>query len=110
VVATAERIVGTDEVAAAGITIPAHLVAAVSEVPFGAHPSSCYPAYAYDRPHLAGYVRAASAGGDELAGYLDRFITGAPNEEAYRKVVGEQQLAALGRWSESIEAWKELFA
>jgi glutaconate CoA-transferase, subunit A len=109
VVATAERIVSTDEVAAAGITIPAHLVAAVSEVPFGAHPSSCYPAYAYDRPHLAGYVRAASAGGDTLAGYLDRFVTGAPNEEAYRKVVGEQQLAALGRWSQSIEAWKGLF-
>jgi glutaconate CoA-transferase subunit A len=109
VVATAERIVSTDEIIAAGITIPAHLVAAVSEVPFGAHPSSCYPDYAYDRPHLAGYVRAASAGGDALAGYLDRFVTGAPNEEAYRKVVGEQQLAALGRWSQSIEAWKGLF-
>ena len=110
VVATAERIAGTEEVAASGITIPAHLVAAVSEVPFGAHPSSCYPAYAYDRPHLAGYVRAAAAGGDTLAGYLDRFVTGAPTEESYREAVGEQQLTALGRWSESIEAWKELFA
>ncbi len=109
VVATAEQIVGTEELIVAGITIPGHLVAAVSEVPFGAHPSSCYPAYAYDRPHLAGYVRAAAAGGAELAGYLDRFVTGAPTEEAYRKVVGEQQLAALGRWSESVETWKELF-
>jgi glutaconate CoA-transferase subunit A len=109
VVATAERIVSTEEVAVAGITIPGHLVAAVCEVPYGAHPSSCYPLYAYDRPHLADYVRAAAAGGEELAGYLERFITGAPTEEAYRKVVGEQQLAALGRWSESIETWKELF-
>lgn len=110
VVATAERIAGTEEVAASGITIPAHLVAAVSGVPFGAHPSSCYPDYAYDRPHLAGYVRAAAAGGDALAGYLDRFVIGAPTEEAYREAVGEQRLAALGRWPESIETWKELFA
>ncbi|MGH3823383.1 MAG: CoA transferase subunit A [Pseudonocardiaceae bacterium] len=109
VVATAERIVGTEEIVVAGITIPGHLVAAVSEVPFGAHPSSCYPVYAYDRPHLASYVQAATAGGEELVGYLDRFVTGVPTEEAYRKVVGEQQLAALTRWSESIETWKALF-
>jgi glutaconate CoA-transferase subunit A len=109
VVATAERIVGTEEVAAAGITIPGYLVAAVSEVPFGAHPSSCYPAYAYDRPHLAGYVQAATAGGEELVSYFARFIMGAPTEEAYRKVVGEQQLAALSCWPESVETWKALF-
>lgn len=109
VVATAERIVSTEEVAAAGITIPGHLVAAVSEVPFGAHPSSCYPAYAYDRPHLADYVRAAAAGDGELACYLDRFVTGVSHEEGYRKVVGEEQLSALGRWSESTKVWKGLF-
>jgi glutaconate CoA-transferase, subunit A len=109
VVATAERIVSTEDVAAAGITIPGHLVAAVSEVPFGAHPSSCYPAYAYDRPHLADYARAAATGDDGLAGYLDRFVTGVPDEDGYRKVVGEEQLTALGRWSESTEVWKGLF-
>lgn len=109
VVATAERVASTEEVVAAGITIPGHLVAAVSEVPFGAHPSSCYPAYAYDRPHLADYVRAAVVGDGELAGYLDRFVTGVPDEDSYRKVVGEEQLAALCRWSESTEAWKGLF-
>ena len=36
-------LVSTEEVAAAGVTIPAHIVAAVVEAPFGAHPSSCYP-------------------------------------------------------------------
>jgi glutaconate CoA-transferase subunit A len=110
VVATVERIVSTEEVVTAGITIPAHLVAAVAEVPFGAHPTSCYPAYAYDRPHIAEYVRCATAGGEELAGYQDRYITGAPTEDAYRKLVGEDRLAALQRWPGSIEAWKELFA
>lgn len=110
VVATVERIASTDEVAAAGITIPGHLVTAVAEVPYGAHPSSCYPAYAYDRPHLAQYVRAASAGGTELVAYLDRYVTGTPSEDAYRKVVGDEQLTAIGTWSESTEAWKGLFS
>jgi glutaconate CoA-transferase subunit A len=81
----------------------------VAEVPYGAHPTSCYPGYAYDRPHLAEYVRAATAGGDELAGYIDRYVTGTATEEAYRKVVGEERLAALGQWSASTQAWKDLF-
>jgi glutaconate CoA-transferase, subunit A len=109
VVATVERIGSVDEVAAAGVTIPAHLVSAVAEVPYGAHPSSCYPAYAYDRAHLTEYVRAATAGGAELANYLDRYLTGEPTEEAYRKLIGADRLAALGQWSESIDTWKGLF-
>jgi glutaconate CoA-transferase subunit A len=79
-------------------------------VPYGAHPSSCYPAYAYDRPHLAQYVRAATAGGAELLAYLDRYVTGTPTEDAYRKVIGDEQLAAIGGWSESTEVWKGLFS
>ena len=110
VVATVDRLASTDEVAAAGITIPAHLVAAVAEVPYGAHPTSCYPGYAYDRPHLAEYVGAAQHGGEALSRYLERYVTGAPTEEAYRKLIGEERLAALGRWPESADAWKELFA
>jgi glutaconate CoA-transferase subunit A len=96
-------------VAAAGVTIPGYLVTAVAEVPYGAHPSSCYPAYAYDRPHLAQYVRAATAGDADLAAYMDRYIIGTPTEDAYRKVIGEERLAAIGSWSSSTEAWKELF-
>jgi glutaconate CoA-transferase subunit A len=91
------------------VTVPAHLVSAIAEVPYGAHPSSCYPGYAYDRSHLAEYVRAATAGDTELAGYLDRYVTGTADEETYRKVVGEERLARLRRWSISIEEWKELF-
>ncbi|MGH3947568.1 MAG: CoA transferase subunit A [Pseudonocardiaceae bacterium] len=110
VVATVERTASTEEVAAAGITIPGHLVTAVAEVSYGAHPTSCYPDYAYDRRHIAEYIRAATACDADLAYYLDRYVTGPPSEEAYRKVVGEQRLAGLGAWSASTEAWKELFA
>lgn len=110
VVATVERLVSTGEVAEAGITVPGHLVAAVTEVPYGAHPSSCYPHYAYDRRHLGAYVEAARAGGEALSRYLETYVTGAPTEDAYRKLAGEDHLAGLRRWSESLEAWKELFA
>jgi len=109
VVATVDRLVGYEEVERAGVTVPGHLVTAIAEVPYGAHPTSCYPGYAYDRPHLGTYVAAAAAGGDALAGYLDTYVVSVPDEEAYRKVVGADQLAALGTWSQSTARWKELF-
>jgi glutaconate CoA-transferase, subunit A len=95
VVATVDRLVSSDEVVAAGVVVPAHLVAGVAEVPFGAHPTSCDPGYAYDREHLAEYVRAAGAGGDALQGYLDRYVHLAGGEDEYRAVVGEERLRAL---------------
>jgi glutaconate CoA-transferase subunit A len=107
VVATVDEIVSTERVRQAGITIPGHLVAAVSEVPYGAHPSSCYPGYGYDRPHLREYVAAATGTGP--ADYLARYVYEV-DEEAYRKLVGEERLSGLRRWSESIEDWKGLFA
>lgn len=109
VVATVDELVSTEDVVAAGVTVPAHLVAAVVEVPFGAHPTSCYPRYAYDRAHLREYVAAAQAGGDELAAYLRRYVHDAGDEGGYQKAVGCDRLDRLTRWSDSTEAWKELF-
>lgn len=104
VVASVDRLVPTAEVAAAGVTIPAHRVAAVTEAPFGAHPTSCYPGYAYDRDHLAEYVAAATTGGDAVEAYLDRYVR--PGEDAYRDLVAPHRLTG---WSASDESWKELF-
>ena len=104
VVATVDRLAPTDEVVAAGVVVPAHLVAAVAEVPFGAHPSSCYPGYAYDRPHLATYLAAATAGGPALAEYLERYVHA--GEDAYRHDV---EAGRLADWSASTGAWQELF-
>ena len=108
VVATVDELVSTDEVTAAGVTIPAHLVAAVTEVPYGAHPSSCYPRYGYDRAHLREYVSAAQSGPDDLEKYLGVYLGG--SEQDYRAAVGAGRLAALATWSESTAAWQELFA
>jgi glutaconate CoA-transferase subunit A len=108
VIATVDEIRSPEEVAAAGITIPGHLVAAMAEVPFGAHPSSCYPRYAYDRAHLREYASAAQAGPEDLAKYLAVYVHG--TEQTYREAVGAAQLGALAGWSQSTDAWKEIFA
>jgi glutaconate CoA-transferase subunit A len=107
VIATVDRLVPTDEVIASGVTIPAHLVAAVAEVPFGAHPTSCYPRYAYDRGHLREYVSAAQSGAAGLDKYLATYVNG--SEESYRAAIGADRLGALTTWSQSTGAWQELF-
>jgi glutaconate CoA-transferase, subunit A len=110
VVATADEIGSPDEIAAAGITIPAHLVTAVAEVPFGAHPSSCYPRYGYDRNHLHEYVAAAQAGPDEAGKYLDAYVHGTGTEGGYREAVGPARLGVLAELPGTTAGWKELFA
>src|SRR6185437_6074882 len=94
-------------VVAMGVTIPGHLVAAVVTAPFGAHPTSCYPRYAYDRDHLREYVSAAQSGTADLDKYLAAYVNG--SEESYRAAVGPGRLAALAAWSRSATAWQELF-
>ena len=107
VIATVDELVATDEVVAMGVTIPGHLVAAVVTAPFGAHPTSCYPRYAYDRDHLREYVSAAQSGADGLEKYLATYVNG--SEESYQAAVGASRLAALTTWSQSTAAWQELF-
>ena len=108
VIATVDELVSTEELTACGVTIPGHLVAATVEAPFGAHPTSCYPRYAYDRDHLREYVSAAQSGPVDLDKYLTTYVSG--SEESYREAVGTRRLAALAGWSASTTAWQELFA
>ena len=105
-VVTVERFAPADEVAAEGIVLPAFLVDAVVEAPLGAHPTSCYPHYAYDRAHLREWVGAA--GSDEgVRDYLDRYVT-AGGETAYRAALGEERIAGLREWQDSTARWMEL--
>ena len=44
----------------------------------GAHPTACYPFYAYDRSHTAFYYEAARKGPEIFAAeYLEVFVYGA---------------------------------
>ena len=107
VVVTVERVASEPEVAEAGVVLPYFAVTAVVEAPYGAHPTSCYPHYTYDRAHMGEWVSAAAS--DEGAGhYVERYVLG--SEEAYRKVIGEDHLRALGEWSTSDDRWRELLS
>ena len=108
VVATVDRIVPTEEVKRAGIVIPAYRVAAVVETPFGAHPTSCYPGYAYDRAHIGEWVKAASTEAGASA-YLDRFVNSV-DESGYRSLIGQENLHRLTRYAESSDAWMSLYS
>lgn len=105
-IVTVERLAPSDEVAADGIVLPSFLVDAVVEAPLGAHPTSCYPHYAYDRAHLREWVGAARS--DEgVRDYLGRYVT-AGGEAAYLEAVGAERLDGLREWQESHARWMEL--
>ena len=108
VVATVDELVSTEQVTAAGVTIPGHLVAAVAHVPFGAHPSSCYPRYAYDRAHLREYVTAAQAGPRGPGEVPGRLRAGQRGELPRRD--RRRPAHPASRWSKSTEVWQELFS
>ena len=112
VLATIEEIVPTSRLGElGGVHIPYFYVTAVSEVPMGAHPTACYPFYAYDRPHTALYYEAARKGaGVFCAEYLNIFVHGAPDHADYlARIGGEATRTRLASWSNGSDAWKQLY-
>ena len=109
VIATVEKIVPTEELHDRGVVIPGYFVQAIAEVPFGAHPASCYPSYSYDRAHMSTYVQAA-AKPESADGYVADWVNVPGGEDEYRNKVGAESLTRLTQWSESIDQWKGLFS
>ncbi|MDE0652949.1 MAG: CoA transferase subunit A, partial [bacterium] len=78
--------------------LPGFVVDAIVEVPWGAHPTSFNPLYGYDSAlHLA-WVAAARS--DEGTGeFLDRYVYGPADHDAYLAAVGgAERMAALAHW------------
>lgn len=112
VLATVEKIVSTQALSELrGALIPYFYVTAVSEVPMGAHPTACYPFYAYDRRHTALYHAAARAGADAFkTDYLDVFVHGALTHEAYlARIDADAIRARLASWADGDDAWARLY-
>ncbi|MGY6278381.1 CoA transferase subunit A, partial [Methylomonas sp. MgM2] len=111
VLATFEELVETEQLSEMGISIPFFYVTAVAEVPYGAHPTACYPFYAYDRQHTAEYYRVASEGTDEFRqAYLQPYIYGCRSHSQYLEAIGgEAALQRLATWRQSAEAWMALY-
>jgi len=111
VIATVEQIISHEELAQKGVTIPYFYVTAISEVPYGAHPTSCYPSYAYDREHTTCYYQAAKPGAVSFReNYLNPFVYDCKDNDAYIEAIGgKARLADLEQWDAGMEQWMKLY-
>lgn len=111
IIATVDRLLPEEELRAMQPNVPYFWVEAVVEVPYGAHPTSCYPFYAYDRTHLAEYYKAAQAGPDTfMQEYLTPYVFAVPTHDAYlQKIGGNTKFQRLESWKNGDDAWRSLF-
>lgn len=68
-------------------TIPCHLVTAVVELPYGAHPCSSHGYYTFDEDHIRKYLQYARHP-DRFQEYLDHYIYGRENLYEYLEIIG----------------------
>ena len=111
VIVTVEEIIPEKQMIEEGPTIPYYETTAVVEAPFGAHPTSCYPYYAYDREHLSEYMKSARESAEAFKErYLNKYVYGVKSPEEYLdKVGGKAKRDRLASWKEGRERWMELF-
>jgi acyl CoA:acetate/3-ketoacid CoA transferase alpha subunit len=85
----AERIVPTEYIRreAERTVIPGLLVSHVVELPFAAHPTSCYGEYDYDAAEIERYVKATGTP-ESLKAYLDAYVYGVKDHWEYLEKVG----------------------
>jgi glutaconate CoA-transferase subunit A len=97
--AASRVIVTCEEVVPAGFlrqdpdqnSLPPFLVDAVVPAPFGAHPTACHFFYDYDPRHLNMY-RQVAGDDDRFRRYLDDWVYGVADQEAYLAKVGAVDL------------------
>jgi glutaconate CoA-transferase subunit A len=110
VIVTCEELVSEDEMKKIGPTMPYYEIEHVVHVPMGAHPTSCYPYYAYDREHISEYYKLTQQGEEAFKAYLDKYVFGVKsNDEYIEKIGGANKKKRLASWKDSKEAWMELF-
>jgi glutaconate CoA-transferase subunit A len=96
---TTERIVPNSEIRKNPLMTSVPYADAVVEAPYGSHPFASHGFYAEDAEHIQRYV-AVTTGlrkGDHsgLGSYLQTYVTGPADHEAYLAVVGRDRLGAL---------------
>jgi hypothetical protein len=71
--------------------LPGFIVDAVVEVPYGAHPTSFFPYYAYDSKFHRAWVEAARDD-QKAASFLDRYVRTPATQQEYLEAVGGAEL------------------
>jgi glutaconate CoA-transferase subunit A len=112
VLATVEKIVPNERLVERRVSIPYLYVTALAEVPYGAHPTACYPNYAYDRRHTAEYYRSASESTEAFRErYLKPYVYDCADHDAYLNAIGGcEKLERLASWKQGGDAWMNLYA
>ncbi len=92
VILVVEEIIPSDKIMneSSKTRISSSFVDAVIEVPFGAHPTSCFPYYAYDLWHLREIVDCSTSGNIEK--YLNDYIFACNSFQEYLDKIGEKSL------------------
>lgn len=75
-------------------SLPSFLVDAIVHVPFAAHPTACHNFYDYDPRHL-NYYRQEASNDDSFKAYLEKWVMGPQNQEAYLELVGVGDLMRI---------------
>ena len=111
VLATVEQVLSHEELKDRGISIPYFYVTNITEVEFGAHPTSCYPLYAYDRQHTKTYYQIASKGAEKFRSeYLEPYIFSCSSHEQYLDALGgKKSLTRLQAWQTGTKEWQSLY-
>lgn len=96
VIVTAEKIVPHSFIRrhARLVEIPSYRTKAIVEVPYGAHPTPVLGRYGADEEHYAAYAKAAESV-EGFKAYLDRFVHGPADHDAYLDLIGTRRLAAI---------------
>jgi glutaconate CoA-transferase subunit A len=83
---TCERLVETEDIRylPGKAQLPIQTTSAVVKVPFGAHPTSCYPNYTFDPRHIQCYLKT------EFEDYKRKFITGKTEIQYFEETGGVQ--------------------
>lgn len=108
VIVSAEEIVTTEELkGTTGLMFPPRYdpyfpffkTSHVVRIPFGAHPTHCYPRYTYDKEHFKEYQEYAKEGDKRFKEYLEKYVYGCKTHEEYlEKIGGTRKLNFLTNW------------
>jgi acyl CoA:acetate/3-ketoacid CoA transferase alpha subunit len=99
VIITTEEIIEHEEIERQPwrTVIPFHVVDAVIEVPFGAHPTEMPVTYYFDEQHIAHWLEVSKTP-EGTRQYFDEYVFGVPDYDSYlEKVGGVRKLGELKR-------------
>ena len=96
VIISAEEIVDTEVIRRSPdrTIIPWYVVDAVVEAPFGSHPGEMSGLYERDEEHIRSYYESTKDA-EKVKAYLDKWVYGVENHQAYLDLVGRERLEEL---------------